>query len=76
MQNSAVHMVGLDRVGSIQARDARLRPFVLPQGAIEYRGDIPSRDLTLVASHLNLVIRARHASGPAKGVAGCVTGEA
>lgn len=57
MQNSAVHMVGLDRVGSIQARDARLRPFVLPQGAIEYRGDIPSRDLTLVASHLNLVIR-------------------
>jgi hypothetical protein len=57
MRSPGVQIVGLDRVGSIQARDARLKPFILPQGAIELRGDIPSRDLTLVASHLNLLVK-------------------
>ncbi len=52
-----IEILGLDRVASLVARDTRLKPFVLPQGAIELRGDIPARDLTMVATHLHLLVR-------------------
>ena len=55
-RSAAVQIIGLDQVRSLVLREPRLRPFVLPQGVIELRGDIPSRDLTMVAADLQLVI--------------------
>jgi TRAP-type uncharacterized transport system substrate-binding protein len=52
-----IEIVGIDRVASLVTRDKRLKPFVLPQGAIELRGDVPSRDLSMVATHLHLLVR-------------------
>jgi NMT1/THI5 like len=52
-----VYMMGIDRVASFAAREGRLKPFVMPQGAIEIRGDIPSRDLAMVATHLHLLVQ-------------------
>ncbi len=56
-RDPAVQIVGIDRVASFVARESRLKPFVLPQGAIELRGDIPSRDLAMVATNLHLLVR-------------------
>jgi TRAP-type uncharacterized transport system substrate-binding protein len=56
-RSPGIEMLGIDRVASLVARETRLKPFVLPQGAIELRGDIPSRDLTMVAAHLHLLVR-------------------
>ncbi len=52
-----IQILGLEQVRGMLQREPRLRPFVLPQGVIEFRGDIPPRDLTMVASDLQLVIR-------------------
>jgi NMT1-like family len=56
-RQSDIHMLGIDRVTALVARDTRLKPFVLPQGAIELRGDVPSSDITMVAGHLHLLVR-------------------
>ncbi|NJS35911.1 MAG: ABC transporter substrate-binding protein [Brachymonas sp.] len=48
-----IQIIGLEQVGDLTQRESRLRPFVLPQGVIEMRGDIPSRDLTMVAADLH-----------------------
>lgn len=56
-RSPGIEILGIERVASLVARETRLKPFVLPQGAIELRGDIPSRDLTLVAAHLHLLVR-------------------
>jgi TRAP-type uncharacterized transport system substrate-binding protein len=56
-RSPGIEFLGVERVASLVARDTRLKPFVLPQGAIELRGDVPSRDLTMVASHLHLLVR-------------------
>jgi hypothetical protein len=52
-----IQMIGIDRVASFVARESKLKPFVLPQGAIEIRGDIPSRDLAMVATNLHLLVQ-------------------
>ncbi len=52
-----INIVGLEQVRSLVQREPKLRPFVLPQGVIELRGDIPSRDLTMVSADLQLVIQ-------------------
>jgi TRAP-type uncharacterized transport system substrate-binding protein len=52
-----IHMIGVDRISALIAREPRLKPFLLPQGAIELRGDVPSRDLTLLAANLHLLVR-------------------
>jgi TRAP-type uncharacterized transport system substrate-binding protein len=52
-----IQILGLDQVRSLVEREPRLRPFVLPQGVIEMRGDIPPRDLTMVSADLHLVIQ-------------------
>jgi hypothetical protein len=52
-----IQMVGLDRISALVAREQRLKPFVLPQGSIELRGDVPSRDLTMLAANLHLLVR-------------------
>jgi hypothetical protein len=57
LRSPGIHMIGIDSVFSLIAREPRLKPFVLPQGAIELRGDIPSSDLTLVSTNMNLLVR-------------------
>lgn len=52
-----IQIIGIDRVASFASRENRLKPFVLPQGAIEIRGDIPSRDLAMVATNLHLLVQ-------------------
>lgn len=56
-RSPAVQIMGIEQVRGLLQREPRLRPFVLPQGVIELRGDIPSRDLTLVSADLHLVVR-------------------
>ena len=56
-RSPGVHMVGVDRISALMAREPRLRPFVLPQGAIELRGDVPSSDLTMLGANLHLLVR-------------------
>jgi hypothetical protein len=55
-RSPSIQIIGLERVQGLLQAEHRLRPFVLPQGVIELRGDIPPRDLTMVASDLQLVI--------------------
>lgn len=56
-RSTAIQILGLEQVRGLVQREGRLRPFVLPQGVIELRGDIPPRDLTMVSADLQLVIR-------------------
>ncbi len=53
---TGISLIGVDRVTSLVAREPRLKPFVIPQGAIELRGDLPPRDLTMVAADLHLLV--------------------
>lgn len=57
IRGSGIQLLGFDQVGKLLSREKSLRPFVLPQGAIELRGDVPSRDLTMVAVDLHLLAR-------------------
>jgi TRAP-type uncharacterized transport system substrate-binding protein len=57
IRGSGIQLVGFDQVGKLLAREKALRPFVLPQGVIEFRGDVPSSDLTMVAVDLHLIAR-------------------
>jgi TRAP-type uncharacterized transport system substrate-binding protein len=56
-RSPSIQIIGLEQVRSLVQREPRLRPFVLPQGVIELRGDIPARDLTMVSADLQLVIQ-------------------
>ncbi len=58
IRGSGVQLIGFDQVGRLVSQEKTLRPFVLPQGVIEFRGDVPSRDLTMVAVDLHLLSRA------------------
>jgi TRAP-type uncharacterized transport system substrate-binding protein len=55
---NGIQILGMDQVGKLLGLEKALRPFVLPQGVIEFRGDVPSRDLTLVAVDMHLLARA------------------
>lgn len=57
-RSPGIQLLGIDRVAALVAREPRLKPFVMPQGSIELRGDIPSRDLTMVAGNLHLMVNA------------------
>jgi len=52
-----ISMVGVDRANALAAREPRLRPIVLSQGTIELRGDVPPRDVTLLAAATHLLVR-------------------
>lgn len=54
---NGIGLVGLDRVGAVSAADPRLQAFVLPQGAIELRGDLPPRDIAMVYTNTHLLVR-------------------
>jgi hypothetical protein len=56
-RSPGVNMVGVERANALASREPRLQPFVLPQGAIELRGNVPSRDLTMLYTGTNLVVR-------------------
>jgi TRAP-type uncharacterized transport system substrate-binding protein len=56
-RSAGIHLIGMNQVGKLMLSEPSLRPFVLPQGVIEFRGDVPSRDLMIVAADLHLVIR-------------------
>lgn len=55
--SSGIAMIGLDHAESFAAREPRLQWFVLPQGAIELRGDVPSRDLAMLYAGTHLLVR-------------------
>jgi TRAP-type uncharacterized transport system substrate-binding protein len=56
-RSAGVFMVGMDRANVLAAREPRLSAVVLPQGAIELRGDVPPRDLTLLYTSTHLLAR-------------------
>ncbi|MES2976151.1 MAG: hypothetical protein V4757_21210 [Pseudomonadota bacterium] len=56
-RTAGIHMVGVDRANALAAREPRLQALVLPQGAIELRGDVPPRDLTLLYTGTHLLVR-------------------
>ncbi len=52
-----IHMVGVERISALRAREPRLQPFVLPQGSIELLGNVPASDLTMLGANLHLIVR-------------------
>jgi hypothetical protein len=58
VRSTGVHILGIDRSNTLMVQSPRLRAMRLPQGAIELRGDIPSRDLTLVSQQTHLLVQA------------------
>jgi TRAP-type uncharacterized transport system substrate-binding protein len=57
-RSTGIYMLGVDRANALAAREPRLQAIVLPQGAIELRGDVPPRDLTMVYTGTHLLVRA------------------
>ncbi len=58
LQNSGLHFVGLSQGEAIRSQEPRLRPMVLPQGAVDLRSDVPPRDLPMLSTNTHLVVRA------------------
>ncbi|AYQ30204.1 MULTISPECIES: TAXI family TRAP transporter solute-binding subunit [unclassified Polaromonas] len=56
-RSSGIQLLGAERAGALAAQDPHLQPLLLPQGAIELRGDIPPRDLTLMSLQTHLLVR-------------------
>ncbi len=56
-RSAGIYMVGVDRANALAAREPRLQALVLPHGAIELRGDVPPRDLTLLYTGTHLLVR-------------------
>ena len=52
-----VQILGTEHAGALAVREPYLQPLLLPQGAIELRGDIPPRDLTLMSVQTHLLIK-------------------
>ncbi len=56
-RQNGIQLLGVEHSGSLTAKEPHLQPLLLPQGAIELRGDIPSRDLTLISLQTHLLVR-------------------
>ncbi len=52
-----VQFLGVENVGLLASLDRPFQLVLLPQGAIELRGDVPPRDLTLVSLQTHLLIK-------------------
>ena len=52
-----IQLLGYDQAATLSAKDPRLQPLLLPQGAIELRGNVPPRDLTLMSLQTHLLVR-------------------
>lgn len=57
MRQPGIQLLGTEHAGALAARESHLRALLLPQGAIELRGDIPPRDLTLMSVQTHLLVR-------------------
>lgn len=56
-RSSGIQLLGAEHAGALAAQNPRLQPLLLPQGAIELRGDIPPKDLTLMSLQTHLLVR-------------------
>lgn len=56
-RSSGIQLLGVEHAGALAAQNPRLQPLLLPQGAIELRGDIPPKDLTLMSLQTHLLVR-------------------
>jgi TRAP-type uncharacterized transport system substrate-binding protein len=56
-RSNGIFMLGVERANALEKREPRLHPVLLPQGAIELRGDVPPRDLTLLYTSTHLLVR-------------------
>lgn len=52
-----IQLLGTEQAGALATKTPILQPLLLPQGAIELRGDIPPRDLTLMSLQTHLLVR-------------------
>lgn len=52
-----IQLLGTEHAGALVAQEPHLQALLLPQGAIELRGDIPPRDLTLMSLQTHLLVR-------------------
>jgi TRAP-type uncharacterized transport system substrate-binding protein len=57
LKQGGLQIVGVERSGALTAQAPHLRALLLPQGVIEFRGDVPPRDLTLMALQTHLMVR-------------------
>jgi TRAP-type uncharacterized transport system substrate-binding protein len=57
LKQNNIQLLGYDQAGALSAKDTRLQPMLLPQGAIELRGNVPPRDLTLMSLQTHLLVR-------------------
>lgn len=56
-RSGGIQLLGAEHAGALAAQNPRLQPLLLPQGAIELRGDIPPKDLTLMSLQTHLLVR-------------------
>ena len=52
-----IQLLGVEHAGALAAQEHFLQPLLLPEGSIELRGDVPSRDLTLMSLQTHLLVR-------------------
>ena len=52
-----IQLLGVENAGSLASQEQPLHLVLLPQGAIELRGDIPPRDLTLISLQTHLMVK-------------------
>ena len=57
LQQPTLQIIGAERSATLAAQLPNLKPLLLPQGSIEFRGDIPPRDLTLMAMQTHLLVK-------------------
>ena len=55
-RDAYLSLMPVPNVAALAARERRLRPFAIPQGAIEVRGDVPPKDLSMVGLNLHLLV--------------------
>ncbi len=52
-----VQLLSVDKAAALTTTERPLQLMLLPQGAIELRGDVPPRDLTLVSLQTHLLVK-------------------
>jgi TRAP-type uncharacterized transport system substrate-binding protein len=56
-RSNAVHLLGTAQAGALLAKKPYFQSILLPQGAIEFRGDVPPQDLVLMGLQTHLLVR-------------------
>lgn len=52
-----IQLLGIENAATLAAKVRAMQPLLLPQGAIELRGDVPPRDLTLMSMQTHLLAK-------------------